>query len=106
MIPEKFGRNGVLGEPGDGAMGRAIAPSTPPCATIQARGARAAAPNAWTTPSPDDGSAPRRPHHRQGWRFEPAVKDGVKVSVRWLVKQTFQKSPRSPGAAVARFPSA
>jgi len=27
------------------------------------------------------------------WRFEPAVKDGVKVSVRWLVKQRFQKGP-------------
>jgi eukaryotic-like serine/threonine-protein kinase len=28
-----------------------------------------------------------------GWRFEPATKDGVKVSVRWLVRQRFQKGP-------------
>jgi eukaryotic-like serine/threonine-protein kinase len=28
-----------------------------------------------------------------GWRFQPAVKDGVKVSVRWLVRQRFQKGP-------------
>jgi serine/threonine-protein kinase len=27
------------------------------------------------------------------WRFQPAVKDGVKVSVRWLVRQRFQKGP-------------
>jgi serine/threonine-protein kinase len=27
------------------------------------------------------------------WRFTPAVKDGVKVSVRWLVRQRFQKGP-------------
>jgi TonB family protein len=28
-----------------------------------------------------------------GWRFQPAMKDGVKVSVRWLVRQRFQKGP-------------
>ena len=28
-----------------------------------------------------------------GWRFQPAMKDGVKVSVRWLVRQRFQKAP-------------
>jgi serine/threonine-protein kinase len=28
-----------------------------------------------------------------GWRFAPAMKDGVKVSVRWQVRQTFQKGP-------------
>jgi protein TonB len=28
-----------------------------------------------------------------GWRFQPATKDGVKVSVRWQVRQTFQKGP-------------
>jgi len=27
------------------------------------------------------------------WRFTPATKDGVKVSVRWLVRQRFQKGP-------------
>ena len=27
------------------------------------------------------------------WRFQPATKDGVKVSVRWLVRQRFQKGP-------------
>jgi TonB family protein len=27
------------------------------------------------------------------WRFSPATKDGVKVSVRWLVRQRFQKGP-------------
>ena len=26
----------------------------------------------------------------QDWRFEPAVKDGVKVRVRWVVRQTFK----------------
>ena len=24
------------------------------------------------------------------WRFEPATKDGVKVRVRWVVRQTFK----------------
>ena len=28
-----------------------------------------------------------------GWRFQPAMKDGVKVSVHWLVRQRFQKAP-------------
>jgi eukaryotic-like serine/threonine-protein kinase len=28
-----------------------------------------------------------------GWRFQPAMKDGVKVSVRWLVRQRFQIGP-------------
>jgi serine/threonine-protein kinase len=27
------------------------------------------------------------------WRFQPAMKDGVKVSVRWLVRQRFQMGP-------------
>jgi len=27
------------------------------------------------------------------WRFTPATKDGIKVSVRWLVRQRFQKGP-------------
>jgi protein TonB len=27
------------------------------------------------------------------WRFAPAMKDGVKVSVHWQVRQRFQKGP-------------
>ncbi len=26
----------------------------------------------------------------EGWRFEPATKDGVKVRVRWVIRQTFR----------------
>jgi outer membrane biosynthesis protein TonB len=26
----------------------------------------------------------------EGWRFEPATKDGVKGRVRWVIRQTFR----------------